>query len=92
LNLKFLNELAASNDRNFKFTALVMGRAEHSNKTRDVTTRLREDGWIIARKGPGDHVQYKHATRPGRVTIDMGAREIPTGTLRSIYRQAGWEW
>jgi hypothetical protein len=23
LNLKFLNELAASNDRNFKFTALV---------------------------------------------------------------------
>ncbi|TAK49798.1 MAG: type II toxin-antitoxin system HicA family toxin [Xanthobacteraceae bacterium] len=27
-----------------------------------------------------------------RVTVDMGAREIPTGTLRSIYRQAGWEW
>ena len=70
----------------------VMGRAEHSIKTRDVTARLRQDGWAIARKGPGDHVQYKHATRPGRVTIDTGAREIPTGTLRSIYRQAGWEW
>jgi predicted RNA binding protein YcfA (HicA-like mRNA interferase family) len=26
------------------------------------------------------------------VTIDRGAREFPTGTLRSIYRQAGWEW
>ena len=26
LNLKFLNELAASNDRNFKFTALGGGR------------------------------------------------------------------
>jgi hypothetical protein len=26
LNLKFLNELAASNDRNFKFTALVADR------------------------------------------------------------------
>jgi hypothetical protein len=25
LNLKFLNELAASNDRNFKFTALEDG-------------------------------------------------------------------
>lgn len=69
-----------------------MGRAEHSTNTRHVTARLRQDGWTIARKGPGDHVQYKHATRPGRVTIDMGAREIPTGTLRSIYRQAGWEW
>jgi predicted RNA binding protein YcfA (HicA-like mRNA interferase family) len=69
-----------------------MGRADHSNKTRDVAARLRQDGWIIARKGPGDHVQYKHVIRAGRVTIDMGAREIPTGTLRSIYRQAGWEW
>jgi hypothetical protein len=29
LNLKFLNELAASNDRNFKFTALV---AFHARK------------------------------------------------------------
>jgi predicted RNA binding protein YcfA (HicA-like mRNA interferase family) len=70
----------------------VMGRTQHSIKTRDVTAKLRGDGWTIVRKGPGDHVQYKHATRPGRVTIDMGAREIPTGTLRSIYRQAGWEW
>jgi predicted RNA binding protein YcfA (HicA-like mRNA interferase family) len=69
-----------------------MGRAEHSNQTRDVTARLRKDGWVIGRKGPGDHVQYKHPMRAGRVTIDMGAREIPTGTLRSIYRQAGWEW
>jgi len=28
LNLKFLNELAGSNDRNFKFTALVINRGE----------------------------------------------------------------
>jgi predicted RNA binding protein YcfA (HicA-like mRNA interferase family) len=44
------------------------------------------------RVGPGDHVQYCHPDRAGRVTIDRGAREFPTGTLRSIYRQAGWEW
>jgi hypothetical protein len=29
---------------------------------------------------------------PGKVTLDMGADPIPTGTLRSIYKQAGWEW
>jgi hypothetical protein len=34
-----------------------MGRAEHSNKTRDVAAKLSQDGWTIARKGPGDHVQ-----------------------------------
>ena len=68
-----------------------MSRRDHSNKTRDVVARLARDGWTVARKGPGDHVQYRHA-KPGRVTLDAGAREMPTGTRRSIYRQAGWDW
>ena len=69
-----------------------MGRSDHSGRTRDVVARLTADGWYVARKGPGDHVQYKHPTKPGRVTIDSGEREQTTGTLRSIYRQAGWDW
>jgi predicted RNA binding protein YcfA (HicA-like mRNA interferase family) len=69
-----------------------MSRQDHSANTRDVLAKLRADGWKEARRGPGDHVQYKHPTKPGRVTIDTGAREQTTGTLRSIYRQAGWEW
>jgi predicted RNA binding protein YcfA (HicA-like mRNA interferase family) len=69
-----------------------MSRRDHSNKTRDVAAPLARDGWVVARKGPGDHVQYRHSRKPGRVTLDSGAREIPTGTLRSIYRQAGWDW
>ncbi|MFC6027377.1 type II toxin-antitoxin system HicA family toxin [Methylobacterium mesophilicum] len=55
-------------------------------------TVLQKDGWFVVRKGPGDHIQFKHASKPGRVTIDAGESEIPTGTLRSIYRQAGWVW
>jgi predicted RNA binding protein YcfA (HicA-like mRNA interferase family) len=69
-----------------------MGRKEHSARTRDVMARLTAEGWYVARNGPGDHVQYKHPAKPGRVTIDTGAREQTTGTLRSIDRQAGWEW
>ncbi|RZK90474.1 MAG: type II toxin-antitoxin system HicA family toxin [Methylobacterium sp.] len=66
-------------------------------KVRDRTTRgviaaLQRDGWFVARKGPGDHVQFKHPRKPGKVTVDTGEPEIPTGTLRSIYRQAGWTW
>ncbi|MFD1302131.1 type II toxin-antitoxin system HicA family toxin [Methylobacterium marchantiae] len=64
----------------------------HSRRTRDVIADLYGDGWNIDRKGPGDHVQFKHPSKPGRVTVDTGEPEIPTGTLRSIYRQAGWEW
>ncbi|MBZ6415255.1 MAG UNVERIFIED_CONTAM: type II toxin-antitoxin system HicA family toxin [Methylobacterium ajmalii] len=25
---------------------------------------LAKDGWFVVRKGPGDHVQYKHPTKP----------------------------
>ncbi len=69
-----------------------MSAKDHSRKTRDVVRRLRDDGWTVVRRGPGDHVQLKHAVKPGRVTLDMGSPEIPTGTLRSIYRMAGWDW
>ena len=58
----------------------------------DLLDARHEPARIIVRVGPGDHVQYRHPEKPGRVTIDRGAREFPTGTLRSIFRQAGWEW
>lgn len=68
-----------------------MGRRR--NRTpREIAARLRDDGWTVKRKGPGDHVQYTHATKHGKLTLDMGADPIPTGTLRSIFRQAGWPW
>ena len=59
---------------------------------RDVISRLKADGWRIKRKGPGDHVQWDHPTKPGKVTVDTGVREIPTKTLESVFKQAGWDW
>lgn len=66
--------------------------SRHNRIPREIAARLRKEGWTIKRRGPGDHVQYVHPTKPGKGTLDMGADPIPTGTLRSIYRQAGWEW
>ena len=63
-----------------------------TKSAREISKLLQADGWTIKRRGPGDHVQLTHATKPGRVTLDMGARDLPMGTLRSIYRQAGWKW
>lgn len=67
---------------------------KHSPKTpKEVAKQLDAEGWFVKRKGPGDHMQFAHAQYPERrVTVDMGAREVPIGTLRSIYRQAGWKW
>ncbi|MBS0472035.1 MAG: type II toxin-antitoxin system HicA family toxin [Proteobacteria bacterium] len=59
---------------------------------RDLVRRLKDDGLVVKRRGPGDHVQYVHPVKPGKVTVDMGARDIPMGTLRSVFRQAGWDW
>ncbi|WP_420959347.1 type II toxin-antitoxin system HicA family toxin [Brucella sp. IR073] len=59
---------------------------------REVVKMLRADGWEIKRKGPGDHVQYTHPTKSGKVTVDMGTPEFPIKTLKSIFKQAGWDW
>lgn len=49
---------------------------------------LGTDGWFkVAQKG--SHVQLKHPTKPGRVTVPHPRRDIPIGTLRSIEKQAG---
>jgi predicted RNA binding protein YcfA (HicA-like mRNA interferase family) len=56
--------------------------------SREVIRRLREDGWEeVAQKG--SHVQFKHPTKPGRVTVPHPERDLPRGTLGSIERQAG---
>jgi predicted RNA binding protein YcfA (HicA-like mRNA interferase family) len=57
-----------------------------------VVRRLLAEGWIVKRRGPGDHMQLVHPSKLGKVTVDMGVRDIPIGTLRSIFRQAGWKW
>ena len=48
---------------------------------------LKSDGWVeVARRG--SHVQFKHATKKGRVTVPHPKKDIPIGTLRSIEKQA----
>ncbi|WJH40520.1 type II toxin-antitoxin system HicA family toxin [Aliirhizobium terrae] len=57
-------------------------------KSGDVIARLRGDGWFeVAQRG--SHIQFKHPTKPGRVTVPHPKRDIPIGTLRSIEKQAG---
>lgn len=56
---------------------------------RDVLRILRADGWTDVRSR-GSHLQLKHPTKPGLVTVPMhGARDIKPGTLAAIERQSG---
>ena len=51
---------------------------------------LRQDGWVHAAT-KGSRWQFTHPTNTGRVTIPHPNKDIPRGTVASIYRQAGWE-
>ncbi len=56
--------------------------------SRDVIRALEEAVWEhVATKG--DHWQFKHPVRPGRVTVPHPKRDLPIGPLRSIEKQSG---
>jgi predicted RNA binding protein YcfA (HicA-like mRNA interferase family) len=58
-------------------------------KVRQVIRLIEADGWRLARRR-GSHRQFKHATKPGRVTIaGNDGDDVKAGTLASILRQAG---
>jgi predicted RNA binding protein YcfA (HicA-like mRNA interferase family) len=55
--------------------------------SREIIRRLEADGWFeVAQKG--SHKQFKHPTKPGRVTVPHPNKEFPIGTLKSIEKQA----
>ena len=60
-------------------------------KVRDVIRLLLDDGWFQVAQS-GSHRQYKHPTKPGRVTVaGKSGHELAAGTLGSIAKQAGIE-
>lgn len=58
-------------------------------KVSEIIKMIEADGWyLVATRG--SHRQYKHAVKPGRVTVaGKPSQELPPGTERSILRQAG---
>jgi predicted RNA binding protein YcfA (HicA-like mRNA interferase family) len=56
--------------------------------SRQIIKRLEADGWFKAAQA-GDHVQFKHATKLGRVTVTHPRKDFPIGTLKSIEKQSG---
>ena len=58
-------------------------------KVRDVILAIEADGWYLHETN-GSHRQFKHATKPGRVTVaGKPGTDVAPGTLSSIWKQAG---
>ncbi len=60
-------------------------------KVREVIRMLERDGWVVV-VTRGSHRQFKHPTKPGRVTVSGNlGDDMPKGTLASVKRQAGFK-
>lgn len=59
-----------------------------SYSSREVLKMLKADGWYEV-NCVGDHHQFKHPTKKGRVTVTHPRKDIPCETLKSISQQAG---
>jgi len=64
------------------------------HKVREVIELLIADGWYQIKGGQtsGDHRQFKHPTKPGKVTVRGAMNEVLSQfLLNSIWKQAGWK-
>lgn len=59
-----------------------------SYSSRKVMKMLKDDGWYEV-ACDGDHHQFKHPTKKGRVTLTHPKKDIPIGTLKNISKQSG---
>jgi predicted RNA binding protein YcfA (HicA-like mRNA interferase family) len=57
--------------------------------SRDIVRRLSADGFLLV-STRGSHHKYRHPASGRTVILPHPRKDIPAGTVRSIYRQAGW--
>ena len=58
-------------------------------KVREAIQLLIADGWLLVATR-GSHRQFKHAVKPGRVTVaGKPSDDLAPGTLNSILKQSG---
>lgn len=59
-----------------------------SYSSREVLKLLKEYGWYEVNV-VGSHHQFKHPTKPERITLNHPDKDIPRKTLDSIEKQSG---
>jgi predicted RNA binding protein YcfA (HicA-like mRNA interferase family) len=59
-----------------------------SYSSRELIKLIENDGWYFVR-ATGDHHQFKHPKKPGKVTIPHPKKDITIKTAISILKQAG---
>ena len=56
-------------------------------KSADSSKLIKTDGWYLVHV-VGSHHQFKHPSKPGKVTVPHPKKDLPLATARSILKQA----
>ncbi len=56
--------------------------------SKDIIRELEQDGWYHV-KTVGDHWQFKHPTKPGKVTVPHPCKDFTHKLINSIEKQSG---
>jgi predicted RNA binding protein YcfA (HicA-like mRNA interferase family) len=66
-----------------------MGEATvKSYSSKEIIRVLQANGWQYE-YSTGSHAQFKHPSRPGKITVPHPRKDIPEGTAKSILKHAG---
>jgi predicted RNA binding protein YcfA (HicA-like mRNA interferase family) len=57
--------------------------------SREIMARLKNEGWTL-RRVAGSHHHFAKDGHRYIVTVPHPKRDLPLGTVRAIYKQAGW--
>lgn len=57
-------------------------------KPKEILKILKKEGWEITNQR-GSHIQLTHKEKKGKVTVPNHNKDLKTGTLKSILKQAG---
>ena len=58
--------------------------------SRAIIQRLEQDGFILLRVSGSHHIFYRSQNR-NLVIVPHPRKDLPKGTVRNIYKKAGWQ-
>ena len=56
--------------------------------SREIIKIITNDGWFLVNT-TGDHHQFKHPVKKGKLTVPHPNKDLKIRTVRSIFKQAG---
>ena len=77
--------------RAFPLDKSVYSVYNKSMDSKEIIKRLEGDGWQLVHV-KGSHHKFKHPDICNPVTVPHPRKDLPIGTVKNIFRQAGWKW